>query len=61
MLFPLYRGGSLAELGERLAAEGRSLPTREALLLFLQASAPQHVPRSAGSLGSMCHVRGVKR
>lgn len=38
MLFPLYRGGSLAELGERLAAEGRSLPTREALLLFLQAS-----------------------
>ena len=36
LLFPLYSGGSMAELGERLAAEQRSLPTIEVLHLFLQ-------------------------
>ena len=36
LLFPLYSGGSLADLGERLVAEQRSLPTVEALSLFLQ-------------------------
>ena len=36
LLFPLYSGGSLAELGEWLAAERRLLPTIEVLHLFLQ-------------------------
>ena len=40
LLFPLYSGGSLAELCERLGAQQRSLPTVEVLHLFLQARRP---------------------
>ena len=45
LLFPLYSGGSVAELGERLAAEQRSLPTVEALHLFLQVCSIAQVTR----------------
>jgi len=53
LLFPLYSGGSLAELGERLAAEQRSLPTIEVLHLFLQVrvAAGQH-----NAAASQAHV-----
>lgn len=36
MLFPLYAGGSLADLAERLTAEGRSLPASEVIHIFVQ-------------------------
>lgn len=57
MLFPLYRGGSLADLGERLAAEGRSLATAEALHLFLQASAPQCRTHNLGYKTQTCTLQ----
>lgn len=38
MLFPLYAGGSLADLAERLAADGRSLPASEVVHIFIQVS-----------------------
>ena len=36
MLFPLYSGGSLADLAERLAKDGRSLPASDVIHIFIQ-------------------------
>ncbi len=46
MLFPLYSGGSLADLAQRLAAEGRQLPASDVIHIFIQVTCLPHLPQS---------------